>query len=449
MFCGCALSFGDQPNTHTCPVCLAHPGTLPVVQRAGGPYGLKIAACARLRCGSTVDLPPQELLLSRPAQGLPDQPVRPPARRQRAARRGPHPPRPPGGGRRQDDPRRGVGPDPRLGASLVDFNRGGTPLVEIVTEPDLRSAAQAREWAQLLRTTIRQLGVSDVNMEEGSLRCRRQRLGPARRRRSSGQDRAEEHEQLPLPRARDRGRARTPARAARRGRGGRSRRPSLRPRDGSLTPLRSKEYAHDYRYFPEPDLVPIVPTEEMLTQAREALPELPAARRERYLTEAGLSRGGRHHLAFQAELGEYFERALGAADGASAEVDRQLGYRRAGAALREAGEEDPLASKVDPRGGGRAAGLVEAKPISHGAASRCWGHWSPRAATRRRSSRARAWPRSPTLASWRRSSTAAIEAEPDAAEQVRARQREGDRPDHGRRDAGDPGPGGWRRGSRR
>ena len=88
------------------------------------------------------------------------------------------------------------------GASLVDFNRGGTPLVEIVTEPDLRGAAEAAEWARLLRETVRQLGVSDVNMEEGSLRGRRQRLGaPGRQRGARDQDRAEEHEQLPLPRS--------------------------------------------------------------------------------------------------------------------------------------------------------------------------------------------------------------------------------------------------------
>ena len=103
------------------------------------------------------------------------------------------------------------------GASLVDFNRGGTPLVEIVTEPDIRDAATAREWLQLLRTTIRQIGASDVNMEEGSLRCDANiSLRPAGSERARDEDRAQEHEQLPLHRARDRGRDRAPAGDARR-----------------------------------------------------------------------------------------------------------------------------------------------------------------------------------------------------------------------------------------
>src|SRR5262249_52761940 len=90
------------------------------------------------------------------------------------------------------------------------------------------------------------------------------------------------------------------------------------PEDGSLTPLRSKECAHDYRYFPEPDLVPVAPTEQMLKEARESLPELPAHRRERYVTEIGLSEDAASTLAFHEGYGEYFERALAAGDGAPA-----------------------------------------------------------------------------------------------------------------------------------
>ena len=124
------------------------------------------------RARAALDLPPQELLLSRPAEGVPDQPVRRTAVLRRAARRGAHPPRAPRGGRgeaRSTSARAGA--STARTRSVVDFNRGGTPLAEIVTEPDVRSAEQAREWLRLLRTTLRQLGVSDVNMEEGSLRC--------------------------------------------------------------------------------------------------------------------------------------------------------------------------------------------------------------------------------------------------------------------------------------
>ena len=126
MFCGCELSFGDEPNVHTCPVCLAHPGVLPVANEQAVLFGAADRPRAGLRGRPAVDLPPQELLLSRQPEGLPDQPVRHPACLRRATGRRPHPPRPPRGGRREADPRRRIGPDPRLRrSSLVDFNRAG------------------------------------------------------------------------------------------------------------------------------------------------------------------------------------------------------------------------------------------------------------------------------------------------------------------------------------
>ena len=152
MFCGCELSFGEEPNTHTCPVCLGHPGHAAGRQRAGDPLRADDRAGARLRDRAAVDLPPQELLLSRPAR--------------RATRSASTTSRSASGGRLGDvrihrvhleeDAAKliHVGESGRIhgsGASLVDFNRGGTPLVEIVTEPDLRSPAEAREWLQLLR----------------------------------------------------------------------------------------------------------------------------------------------------------------------------------------------------------------------------------------------------------------------------------------------------------
>jgi aspartyl-tRNA(Asn)/glutamyl-tRNA(Gln) amidotransferase subunit B len=139
------------------------------------------------------------------------------------------------------------------------------------------------------------------------------------------------------------------------------------PEDGSLTPLRSKEYAHDYRYFPEPDLVPVAPTEEMLKEAREALPELPAHRRDRYVSEVGLTEEAATTLAFQTAYAEFFERAAGAGDGASAKAIANWVTGELVAALREAGvEDDPLASKATPDAVAALAGLVESKAISHG-----------------------------------------------------------------------------------
>ncbi len=176
------------------------------------------------------------------------------------------------------------------GASLVDFNRAGTPLVEIVTEPDLRSAAQAREWAQLLRTTIKQLGVSDVNMEEGSLRVDANvSVRPAG---SEELGTKTELKNMNSFRFLERGMDAEIERQRGLIEGGESvSQETLHfdPGSGSLTPLRSKELEHDYRYFPEPDLVPLAPSEEMLREAAEALPELPGDRAERYREKLGLS----------------------------------------------------------------------------------------------------------------------------------------------------------------
>ena len=170
MFCGCELSFGDEPNVHTCPVCLAHPGVLPVVNEQAILYALQIAAA--LEC----EVAPRSIF-HRKNYFYPDSP--------KAYQISQYDIPIAGAGKLGDvrihrahleeDAAKmiHVGESGRIhgsGASLVDFNRGGTPLVEIVTEPDLRSAAEAAQWARLLRETVRQLGVSDVNMEEGSLR---------------------------------------------------------------------------------------------------------------------------------------------------------------------------------------------------------------------------------------------------------------------------------------
>ena len=171
MFCGCELSFGEDPNTRTCPVCLGLPGTLPVVNAQAIRYGLMMGLA--LGC----EVAPRSIF-HRKNYFYPDQ-----AKNYQISQYD----IPLCSGGRLGDVRLHrihleedaaklvhVGESGRIhgsDASIVDFNRGGTPLAEIVTEPDVRSAAQAREWLTLLRTTLRRLGVSDVNMEEGSLRC--------------------------------------------------------------------------------------------------------------------------------------------------------------------------------------------------------------------------------------------------------------------------------------
>ena len=216
-------------------------------------------------------------------------------------------------------------------SSVVDFNRCGTPLVEIVTEPDVRSAQQASEWLRLLRVTLRQLGVSDVNMEEGSLRC--DANVSIRPKGSEELGTKTELKNMNSFRFLERG---VDAEIARQigivEDGGTITQETLHfdPRSGSLSSLRSKEEAHDYRYFPEPDLVAIAPTEQMLERAREALPELPAERAARFEDLGDRPRPG-EAAGVPCGTGRLLR---GGPGGHGSGDPGQLGHRRAGRAGR-------------------------------------------------------------------------------------------------------------------
>ena len=368
MFCGCELSFGDEPNVHTCPICLAHPGVLPVPNEKAIRYALQIGLA--LGC----EIAPRSIF-HRKNYFYPDSPkayqisqydipICGPGRLGQIRIHRAH---------LEEDAAKTihVGDSGRIhgsAASLVDFNRGGTPLVEIVTEPDLRDAAEAADWARLLRETVRQLGVSDVNMEEGSLRVDANvSVRPAG---SEELGTKTELKNMNSFRFLQRG---IEAELARQrelvGAGGTVEQETLHfdPSSGSLTSLRSKEEAHDYRYFPEPDLVPIVPTEEMLREAREALPELPAARIERYESELGLAADVSLTLATDPETAAYFESTAAAADGIEAKVVANWVTGELAAALRQAEVEGGAAgSKVAPEQLAALVALVQAKKISHG-----------------------------------------------------------------------------------
>jgi aspartyl-tRNA(Asn)/glutamyl-tRNA(Gln) amidotransferase subunit B len=367
MFCGCELSFGDEPNTHTCPICLAHPGVLPVVNEQAILYALQIGTA--LEC----EIAPRSIF-HRKNYFYPDSP--------KAYQISQYDIPICGAGRLGDvrihrahleeDAAKTihVGESGRIQgseASLVDFNRGGTPLVEIVTEPDLRGAAEAAQWARLLRETVRQLGVSDVNMEEGSLRVDANvSVRPVG---STDLGTKTELKNMNSFRFLQRG---VEAELARQreliAAGGTVEQETLHfdPASGSLTSLRSKEEAHDYRYFPEPDLVPIVPTEAMLREPQESLPELPAARIERYVGE-GLSKDVATVLATDPETAAYFEATAAAAAGVEAKTVANWVTGELAAALRQADEEtSATGSKVPPDSLAALIGLVAEKKISHG-----------------------------------------------------------------------------------
>ena len=367
MFCGCELSFGDEPNVHTCPICLAHPGVLPVPNEEAIRYALQIGAA--LNC----EIAPRSIF-HRKNYFYPDSPKAYQISQYDIPICGP--------GRLGDvrihrahleeDAAKTihVGESGRIhgsAASLVDFNRGGTPLVEIVTEPDLRDAAEAAEWARLLRETVRQLGVSDVNMEEGSLRvdanvsvrpAGSEELGTKTELKNMNSFRfLQRGVEAELARQRELVEA-----------GGTVEQETLHfdPASGTLTSLRSKEEAHDYRYFREPDLVPMVPTEEMLREAREALPELPVARIERY-EAMGLDSDTAALLARETGMAGYFEATCGEAGGLEPRTVANWIVGDLTAELRKRdGEEDFADPTVTAAALAQLAALVAEKKISHG-----------------------------------------------------------------------------------
>jgi aspartyl-tRNA(Asn)/glutamyl-tRNA(Gln) amidotransferase subunit B len=369
MFCGCELEFGAGPNTHTCQVCLGHPGTLPVINEQAVDYAIRIALALGCDVAPSSTFHRKNYFYPDLPKGYQisqyDHPLAVNGRLGDVRIHRVH---------MEEDAAKlsHVGDSGRIhgsGASLVDFNRGGTPLVEIVTEPDIDDPARAREWLALLRTTLRQLGVSDVNMEEGSLRCDAnvsvrpagtEELGVKTELKNMNSFRY-------LERGVDAEIARQ--RATIEG-GGKVEQETLHfdPANGTLTPLRSKEYAHDYRYFPEPDLVPLVPTSEEIEAARAAIPELPEQRRERYAGELGLNSEAAQLLAFDAGLAGFFERAVEAKPDVDAAAIAKWVTGDLVAAARESGAEGPTGTKAEPEAVAALVGLVETKAVNRGGA---------------------------------------------------------------------------------
>jgi aspartyl-tRNA(Asn)/glutamyl-tRNA(Gln) amidotransferase subunit B len=361
MFCGCPLSFGDPPNVHTCPVCLALPGALPVLNGRAVHYGVMVG----LALGCDIA---ERSIFARKQYFYPDNPKAYQISQYET-------PLCTGGHlgevrihrvHLEEDAAKlvHIGHSGRIhgaDASIVDFNRGGTPLIEIVSEPDLRAAAQAREWLQLLRSTLRQLGVSDVNMEEGSLRADANvSVRPAG---TDALGTKTELKNMNSFRFLERG---IEAELARQreliGGGGQVQQETLHfdPQSGTLTPLRSKEEAQDYRYFPEPDLPPLEVTPAMVERARADLPELPADRQRRYEAELGLNAESARLLAFREGLGPWFERGLATGD---AEAQPLATWITQELAAVLAGVE-PADSKVEPEALAALVGMVTRKEVN-------------------------------------------------------------------------------------
>lgn len=366
MFCGCGLSFGDPPNSHTCPVCLAHPGVLPVPNEKAIDYAIRIGLA--LGC----EIAPRSIF-HRKNYFYPDNPKAyqvsqydiPLATNGELAGIRIH------RAHLEEDAAKmvHVGESGRIQGSsdsMVDFNRAGTPLVEIVTEPDLRSGAEVREWGQLLRETIRQLEVSDVNMEEGSLRC--DANVSIRPRGSSELGTKTELKNMNSFRFLEKGvTAELERQASLVASGDSVVQETLHfdPATGALHSLRSKEEAHDYRYLPEPDLVPIAPDRAMLDRAAEALPELPEARIRRYREDLGLPEDPARLLAIQAEWARFFEEMLDSTPGIEPKAAAIWLTGDFAGELRRQGEPGLDEVPTRPADLGSLVSLVQEKQISH------------------------------------------------------------------------------------
>src|SRR5205085_3469386 len=288
MFCRCENAFGGEPNTRTCPVCLAHPGTLPVPNRRA--VEMTILLGLALGC----EIAPHAVF-HRKNYFYPDLPKgyqisqydEPLCIAGRVLVPGPDGDAVVGIVRAhlEEDAAKNVhvgGAEGRIGGAdrtLVDFNRGGTPLVEIVTAPDLRSPEEARRFLQLLRQTVVELGISDAEMEKGSLRFD---VNVSVRPAGSAELRTRtELKNMNSFAFAARGIEREIERQIKiYESGGEVEQETLHfdPNRESAPPLRSKEEAQDYRYLPEPDLVPVEPDRELVERLRADLPEAPSAR---------------------------------------------------------------------------------------------------------------------------------------------------------------------------
>jgi len=317
LFCGCALAYGDPPNHHTCPVCLALPGALPVLNERAVDFALRAALATHCHIQ-------ERSVFARKNYFYPDLPKgyqisqyeEPYCTGGWVEIPGEDGPRRIGLTRihMEEDAGKSVHDEGATGGSRVDLNRAGTPLLEIVSEPDLRSAEEAGAYLRTLQATLRYLDVSDVDLEKGHFRCD---VNVSLRPHGSTElGTRTEMKNLNSFRFVEEGIAAEVERQAEvLDGGGTVRQATLRydPATRTTSVMRVKENADDYRYFPDPDLVPLVVDAERIERARWALPELPEARRARFTAEYGLPEPDAAALTASRPLADFFEAAVAAA----------------------------------------------------------------------------------------------------------------------------------------
>jgi aspartyl-tRNA(Asn)/glutamyl-tRNA(Gln) amidotransferase subunit B len=313
IFCGCSTEFGAPPNTHTCPICLGHPGVLPVLNKRAVEFAMKAALALNCTIGEESkfdrknyfypDLPKayQISQYDKPIgeNGWIDIEVNGQTKRIGITRL-----------HLEEDAGKLIHA-PGGYATLADYNRVGTPLVEIVSEPDLRSPEEARAYLEKLKAILQYCEVSDVKMEEGSLRCDANvSLRPA------GQQEfgiRAELKNMNSFRNVQRGLEYEEVRQAEILRGGGQVVQETRRWDdanGRTVSMRGKEEAHDYRYFPDPDLIKLKINREWIEEIRSTIPELPDARKARYVSDFGLSEYDAGVITMSKDTSDFFDEAV-------------------------------------------------------------------------------------------------------------------------------------------
>ena len=330
IFCSCSTSFGADPNTHTCPVCLGMPGVLPVLNERV----MELAMKASLALNCTInpmsvfarknyfypDLPKgyqiSQYELPLAEHGWIEIETEEYGKRRVGITRV----------HVEEDAGKNIHGGPDDPHSYVDLNRTGVPLIEIVSEPDIRHPEEARLYMQKLRMILRYVGASNADMEKGELRCDANisirpkgstELGVKTEIKNMNSfrhvQRALEYEierQIEAVEAGERIVQETRL---------------WNVEKGITESMRSKEEAHDYRYFPDPDLVPYVVSDEMLERVRSELPELPDAKKERFMEQYGLSSYDASLLISSREMADFFEEAAAACSSPKAVSNWMLG----------------------------------------------------------------------------------------------------------------------------
>jgi len=313
IFCSCSTKFGAPPNTHTCPVCLGMPGVLPVLNKKVVEYTLRMAIATHCEIlGESrfarknyfyPDLPKgyqiSQYELPIAQHGFIDIEVN--GNRQRVGITRIH----------MEEDAGKLGHDPDRPISMIDFNRTGVPLIEIVSEPDIRSPEAAGAYLRQLRSIVRYLGICDGNLEEGSFRCDanvsirpegEKTFGTRTELKNLNSFKhVEKALQFEIHRQReillDGGQVSQQTRL-------------WDPVKNLTTAMRSKEEAHDYRYFPDPDLLPLVVDDVWIEAVRKSLPELPDEKKKRFIAQYGLPSYDAGILTSDRELADYFEKCL-------------------------------------------------------------------------------------------------------------------------------------------